>query len=72
MQEAVKSLEKTAFEAGLNRIIIRNDTNNTRSVNVAKSCGYHLDGVMRQDKWSDIFQKFVDSNVFSKLKSDIK
>jgi len=72
MQEAVKSLEKAGFEAGLNRIIIRNDTNNARSVNVAKNCGYHLDGVMRQDKWSDIFQKFVDSNVFSKLKSDIK
>ena len=70
MQETVKCLEKTAFEAGLNRIVIKNDTNNTRSVNVAKHCGYHLDGVMRQDKWNDITQKFRDTNVFSKLKSE--
>ncbi len=70
MQEAVKSLEKTAFEAGLNRIVIKNDTKNTRSVNVAKHCGYHLDGIMRQDRWSDISQELRDSNVFSKLKNE--
>ena len=70
MQEAVKCLEKTAFEKGLNRIVIKNDTTNTRSVNVAKQCGYHLDGVLRQDKWNGITQKFRDTNVFSKLKNE--
>ena len=72
MQEAVRCLEKTAFEKGLNRIVIRNDTTNMRSVNVAKNCGYHLDGVLRQDKWNDVTQQFRDTNVFSKLKSDTK
>ena len=72
MQEAVKSLEKTAFETGLNRIVIKNDTDNIRSVNVAKNCGYHLDGIMRQDKWNDIAQKLRNTNVFSKLKGDAK
>ena len=70
MQEAVKCLENNAFETVLNRIVIKTDTTNTRSTNVAKRCGYHLDGVMRQDKWNDITQKFADTNVFSKLKSD--
>lgn len=70
MQEAVKCLEKTAFELGLNRIVIRNETENTRSVNVALKCGYHLDGVMRQDRWNNVSQKLVDTNVFSKLKSE--
>ena len=70
MQEAVKCLEKTAFEKGLNRIVIKNDATNTRSINVAKQCGYHLDGVLRQDKWNGITQKFRDTNVFSKLKNE--
>ena len=72
MQEAIKCLEEKAFELGLNRIVIKNDTKNTRSVNVAKRCGYHLDGVMRQDRWNDVTQTLRDTNVFSKLKSDTK
>lgn len=70
MQEAVKCIENKAFEIGLNRIVIKNDTNNSRSANVAKRCGYHLDGIMRQDKWNDITQNLRDTNVFSKLKSE--
>ena len=70
MQEAVICLEKAAFEMGLNRIVIKNDTKNIRSVNVAKRCGYHLDGVMRQNRWNDISQTLGDTNVFSKLKSE--
>lgn len=70
MQEAVLALEKTGFAQGLNRIIIKNDTRNLRSVNVAKRCGYHLDGVLRQDRWSEYSKMFVDTNVFSKLKSE--
>lgn len=70
MQEAVRCLEKVAFEQGLNRIVIRNDTRNIRSANVAKRCDYHLDGIMRQDRWDNISQQLVDTNVFSKLKSE--
>ena len=70
MQEAVHALESTAFVAGLNRIVIGNDTQNLRSVNVAKRAGYHLDGVLRQDAWDDFHQRFRDTNVWSKLKSE--
>lgn len=70
MQEAVKCLEKTAFERGFNRIVIKNDTQNARSVNVAKHCDYHLDGVMRQDRWNDISKKLGNTNIFSKLKNE--
>lgn len=72
MKEAVLSLEKVAFENGLNRIMIKNDPKNLRSVNVAKACGYHLDGVMRQDRWNEVLQQLEDTNVFSKLKSEVK
>lgn len=70
MHEAVLALEKAAFDAGFNRITIGNDTRNTRSANVAARAGYHLDGVLRQNRWSEYWQSFVDSNVWSKLKSD--
>lgn len=71
MQEAVHALETEGFARGLNRIVIGNDTRNTRSVNVAMRCGYHLDGVMRQDRIDHISQQFIDSNVFSKLKFEL-
>ena len=72
MQEALKCLEEKAFEIGLNRLVIKNDTENTRSVNVAKRSSYHLDGVMRQDRWNTISEKTGDTNVFSKLKAEAK
>jgi len=70
MQEVVRALEKASFGAGLNRIWIRNDTRNIRSVNVTKRLGYHLDGVLRQDAWDEIHQRFRDTNMWSKLKSE--
>ncbi len=70
MTEAIRAVEKAGFEAGLNRIQLRNDTENARSVAVAKRCGYHLDGVLRQVKWSPSFNDFRDLNVWSKLKSE--
>ena len=50
--------------------MIANDAKNTRSVNVAKRCGYHLDGVMRKEQWSERWKSFRDHNVWSKLKSE--
>ena len=70
MQEAVHALESEAFKHGINRIIIKNDTQNVRSVHVAKRCGYILDGVMRQVAWDEVHQRFRDKNVWSKLKSE--
>lgn len=70
MTEAVNALETHCFAAGLNRLVIRNDTLNLRSANVAARAGYHLDGVMRQDRWDEVMQKFADSNVWSKLKGE--
>lgn len=70
MSEAVKALEKEVFKQGFNRIVIQNDTQNTPSANVAKNAGYHLDGVMRQDRWCEDKNRFRDSNIWSKLKSD--
>lgn len=70
MTEAVQALEIHCFAAGINRLIIRNDTQNMRSANVALRAGYHLDGVMRQDRWDEVMQKFADTNIWSKLKGE--
>lgn len=70
MIEAVKALEKEAFKQGLNRLVIGNDTQNISSANVAKNAGYHLDGVLRQERWSEAKNRFRDSNIWSKLKDE--
>ena len=70
MHEAVLALESVAFQAGLNRIGIVNDTRNIPSAKVAEKAGYHLDGVLRQAVWQEAFSDFGDQNVWSKLKSD--
>ncbi len=70
MSEALKALEPELFKAGINRIEIRNDPQNTHSASVAKRAGYHLDGVLRQDRWSENKQRFHDSNIWSKLSSE--
>ncbi|MBR1544901.1 MAG: GNAT family N-acetyltransferase, partial [Alphaproteobacteria bacterium] len=72
MQESVYALENTAFKNGINRIVIKNDTLNIRSANVAKRCGYTLEGIMRQDTWNRYRECLNDTNIWSKLKSDWK
>lgn len=72
MSEALKILEQVIFKQGYNRIVIRNDTRNTRSVNVAKNSGYHLDGVMRQVRYLPKEKRFIDINIWSKLKDEAK
>jgi len=72
MHEALLLLEKEGFKQGLNRIVIRNDPRNIRSGNVAERAGFHLDGVLRQDRYSDDEKLFADTNVWSKLKSEYK
>ena len=72
MEEAVFMLEKELFENGFNRITVQTDVLNTKSAAVAKRCGYVLEGVLRQERYSEIQGRFRDTNVFSKLKSDLK
>ena len=71
MTEAVKLLEKDFFESyGLNRLVIKCDENNLVSAKVARKCGYHLDGIMRQDSRSIKSDELRNSMVFSKLKAE--
>ncbi|MBO4284693.1 MAG: GNAT family N-acetyltransferase [Alphaproteobacteria bacterium] len=70
MLEAVRALEKVAFEKGINRIVIRNDVKNIKSAHVARNAGYHLDGVLREIRFNDKTKQFDSSNVWSKLKSE--
>ena len=70
MQEAVRALEKAAFDAGINRIVIKNDALNVRSANVAKCCDYILEGVLRQNSWNEHKKCLYDTNIWAKLKSD--
>jgi len=65
MRDAVYTLEQVLFDAGFHRLVIRCNTDNTRSSNLAKSLGYHLDGVMRHDVLVD--GEFRDTMIFSKL-----
>lgn len=71
VSEALKALESVIFAQGFNRIVIRNDTRNTRSVNVAKRGGYHLDGIMRQVRFLPAENRFIDINIWSKIKQDL-
>ncbi|MBO6290552.1 MAG: GNAT family N-acetyltransferase [Alphaproteobacteria bacterium] len=72
MSEALAALEKEIFGQGINRIYIGNDTRNIRSANVAKRAGYRLEGILRQNRWDDYSQSFIDSNVWAKLKEEYK
>jgi ribosomal-protein-serine acetyltransferase len=68
MAEAVRALEQELFGMGFNRIEICCSSLNLRSAGVPRRCGYHLDGVMRQDGIEN--GKFRDTMVFSKLRSE--
>ena len=70
MHEAVQLLETEIFNQGFQRIVIRNDTRNIHSANVAKRAGYKLEGIMRQNKWSETENKFVDSNIWAKIRPE--
>jgi len=71
MTEAVKILEKEAFEKlKLNRIQIRCDEKNKASSGVAKKCGYNYEGKFREDVFNDHFNGFRNTLVFSKLRSE--
>jgi ribosomal-protein-serine acetyltransferase len=73
MTEALKILEKEAFEKlKLNRIQIKCDERNEASLGVAKKCDYKYEGKFREDAFSEHFNDFRNTLVFSKLKSEYK
>ena len=70
MTEAVKIIEKELFDNDFNRIVIHTDVLNVKSAKIPQTLGYNLDGILRQDTYSEINKRFRDRNVFSKLKSE--
>ena len=71
--EAVKILEKEFFNnLNLNRIQIQCDKKNIASAKLAKKCGYKLEGTLRQNNYNEYFKKFMDTLMFSKLKSEFE
>lgn len=72
ISEAVALVEKELFDNDFNRIVIHTDVLNQRSANVAIKAGYKLEGILRQNIYSEPNLRYRDQNVFSKLRSDIK
>ena len=71
MTEAVGILERELFDSfDFNRILIKCDERNVASARVAKKCGYTHEGTLREDTWSDHFEDFRNTLIFSKLKSE--
>jgi ribosomal-protein-serine acetyltransferase len=69
MSEAVRLLENSLFEAGLNRIVIRCDPRNSRSCSLPKRLDYVLEGTQREVQNNGV--RFCDFEVYSKLRSDL-
>ena len=67
MQEALKLVEDEFFSLGLERLVIRNVTENIKSKHVAERAGYCFEGVQRHGSYSSVLKKFRDVNVFSKI-----
>lgn len=71
MTEAVKILEKEAFEnPSLNRIQIKCDERNIASAGVVKKCWYFFEGKIRENTFSDYHNDMRNTLLFSKLKSE--
>ena len=70
MTEAVKLIERELFDNGFNKVVIQTDVLNVKSAKIPQTLGYKLDGILRQDAYSEPQHRFWDRNVFSKLKSD--
>ena len=72
MTEAVKAIEENLFSQNVPKLVIRNDTENSGSINVAKRLNYHLDCILRSDFYSDRLKSYRDVNIWSKLHPNIE
>ena len=68
MSEAVSTLQKKLFSLGVHRIQIRCSTENSRSSNIPKSLGYHLDGVERESVFAS--GRYHNLEIYSRLSTD--
>ena len=66
VSEAVKTLTKVCFAAGLHRVEIRCEPSNKRSVAVAERCGFKLEGHLRANRL--LFGRYRDTLVFGRIK----
>ncbi|MDD2870966.1 MAG: GNAT family protein [Candidatus Gracilibacteria bacterium] len=67
--ECVEKIKKIGFDDfGYNRILIKATKENISSTNVAKRCGFHFDGVLRNDAY--IKGKYVDKAYYTFLKEE--
>jgi len=65
MTEAVKAIEQTLFQVGFHRIEIRVASNNNRSAEIPRRCGFQLEGRLRECiRQQDVYR---DLSVFAKL-----
>jgi ribosomal-protein-serine acetyltransferase len=65
ISEAARALESHLFQAGFHRIEIRCSTENQRSAYIPKSCGYHLEGELKEDSIEN--GKYRNTLLFAKL-----
>lgn len=70
MSEAVKLIEKELFDNDFNKIVIQTDVLNVKSAKIPQTLGYQLEGILKEDAYSQTRQCFWDRNIFAKLKSD--
>jgi ribosomal-protein-serine acetyltransferase len=69
--EAVRGLERLAIQQlGANRIEIRIDRNNARSIRVAERLGYTLEGILRRDAWNAAHTALRDTLLFAKVRGE--
>lgn len=69
--EAVKIIESEFFNnLGLNRIQIKCAEINVASSRVAERCDYKFEGLIREERFIKHLDKFVNSKIYSKLKSE--
>ena len=72
MTEAVKTIENDLFSQNVPKLIIRNDTKNFGSINVAKKLNYHMDGILRSEYYSKKLKSYRDMYIWSKLHPSIE
>lgn len=71
MTESVKACIKYGFdELGLNRVVIKCDSQNVKSAAIPKRLGFIQEGILRQDKFKQT--KYSDTLVFGLLKEEWK
>ena len=69
--EAVKIIEKEFFNnLDFNRLQIKCDAINIPSAKVAEKCDYKLEGILREDSFVKDENRFRDTKIYSKLKSE--